>query len=307
MEPNRRHFLGTLAGLSLSPSLLAAAGLPKPKRLPISCNTYNWVTFYQRQGKVWGQDLDACIADFAQSGISAIEPSFGSSSDVVNLAPILKKYQILMPSAYVNSSLHKVDEARQSIESVLAIASEAQKLLELQIIVTNPNPVRWGSPEVKSDAELLEQSKNLEKLGAALRTRGITLAYHTHDTELLAGAREFHHVLLNTSPKNVAFCFDTHWVYRGSQNSQVAVFDMLKLYGSRVVELHLRQSVNGIWSETFGDGDIDYRRFDRELKARKLSPHLVIEQCVESKTPATMNAVEAHQKDLAVVREIFGR
>jgi len=307
MKPNRRHFLGTLAGLSLSPLLLASDGLPKPKRLPISCNTYNWVTFYQRQGKVWGQDWDACIADFAQSGIPAIEPSFGSPIEVVNLAPILKKYNIQMPSAYVSSNLHQVDEAGKSIELVLAIAEEAKKLLDLQIIVTNPNPVRWGSPEVKSDAELLEQSKNMEKLGAALRSRGITLAYHTHDTELLAGAREFHHVLLNTSPKNVAFCFDTHWVYRGSQNSQVAVFDILKLYGSRVVELHLRQSVNGIWSETFGDGDIDYRRFARELQALKLFPHLVIEQCVESQTPATMNAVEAHQKDLAMIKEIFGR
>ena len=103
----------------------------------------------------------------------------------------------------------------------------------------------------------------------------------------------------------MSFCFDVHWVYRGSQNSQLAVFDVLKLYGKRVVELHIRQSVNGVWSETFGDGDIDYRRFAAELKKLKLQPHLVIEQCVEDKSPHTMDAVKAHVKDLAAIRDVF--
>ena len=45
-------------------------------------------------------------------------------------------------------------------------------------------------------------------------------------------------------------CLDTHWIYRGAGNSNVALFDILKLYGDRVVSLHLRQSVGGVWSET---------------------------------------------------------
>lgn len=65
----------------------------------------------------------------------------------------------------------------------------------------------------------------MEKLGIALRER-ITLAYHTHAPEFLAGAEEFHHVMLNTSPENVSFCFDVHWVFRGSVDSNVAVFDV---------------------------------------------------------------------------------
>jgi inosose dehydratase len=103
----------------------------------------------------------------------------------------------------------------------------------------------------------------------------------------------------------MSFCFDVHWIYRGSQNSQNAVFDVLKLYGKRVVELHLRQSVNGVWSETFGDGDIDYRRFAAELKKLNLRPNLVIEQCVEDKSPNTLDALQAHIKDLAAVKDVF--
>ena len=48
------------------------------------------------------------------------------------------------------------------------------------------------------------------------------------------------------------------------------------------------------------------RRFAGELKKLKLQPHLVIEQCVEDKSPHTMDAVQAHVVDLAKVKEVFG-
>jgi inosose dehydratase len=309
MQPNRRNFLGQLAAVAATSALVGANPPSRAKLLPISSNTYNWGTFYGRQAKNWGEDWDACLTDYAKSGLTAIEPGFGNAADVAKLAPFLKKHGLAMPSAYVNSSLHQAAEAEQSIATVLAMAEEAKRQLGTQIIVTNPNPLRWGSlTEIKSDNDLAEQAKNLERLGGELRARGLTLAYHTHDVELAAGAREFHHMMLNTSPKNVSFCLDAHWVYRGSQNSALAVYDVLKLYGHRVVELHLRQSAGGTWTEAFtATGDIDYQRVANELKAKKIVPHLVIEQAVEAKSPNTMNGVEAHQKGLAVVRQLFGR
>jgi inosose dehydratase len=305
MTPNRRNFLQSIAAVSATSLLSSYKGKDlKPFNFPISCNAYNWTTFYRRKDKKWGEDLDKNLAELAQTGIKAYEPGLESAEDVKRLAPFLRKYSISMPSVYVNSVLHKADEAEKSIATVLSIADEVVKL-GTKIVVTNPSPIKWGGPEIKSDAELMVQAKSMEKLGMELRKRGLTLAYHTHDVELRAGAREFHHVLQNTTPQNVSFCFDTHWVYRGSSDSQVAVFDVLKMYGNRIVELHLRQSVNGVWSETFGAGDIDYQRFANELKAMKLRPHIVIEQCIEEKTPNTMDGVEAHVKDLAMVKEVF--
>ena len=152
---------------------------------------------------------------------------------------------------------------------------------------------------------MIRQAQNLEKLGRELKKRKIALAYHTHDVELSAGAREFHHMMQNTTREHVWFCMDVHWIYRGSLDSQVAVFDVLKMYGNRLLVLHLRQSVNGIWSETFGKGDIDYTRFARELKKMKINPHLVIEQCIETKTGGSLDGIEAHKIDLQAVRELF--
>jgi inosose dehydratase len=304
MNSNRRNFLQSVTALSLLSSFKNKE--TNTFNFPISCNAYNWTTFYRRQNKQWGQDLEVNLSELAQTGIKAYEPGLENAEDVRRLAPFLKKYGISMPSVYVNSVLHKADEAEKSIATVLSIADEVVKL-GTKIMVTNPSPIKWGGTEIKSDAELITQAQSMEKLGIALKKKGLILAYHTHDVELRAGAREFHHVLQNTTPVNVSFCFDIHWVYRGSSDSQVAVFDVLKMYGNRVVELHIRQSVNGIWSETFGAGDIDYQRFAQELQRLKIRPHLVIEQCIEAQTPNTMDGVAAHIKDLAMVKTIFKR
>jgi inosose dehydratase len=304
MKTTRRDFLKTTAAVSALPFFTPEWSGPAVAPFPIASNSYNWFTFYRRSGKVWGQDWDACMAAYSQTGLQAYEGSFTSVEELNKLAPYLKKYAIQVPSLYVNSILHTTEDSEKSIQTVLAIAAAA-KTLGTKIIVTNPSPIRWGGEELKSDEQLRNQASNLEKMGSALRKTGMSLAYHIHDNELKAGAREFHHMMLNTSPERLAFCFDIHWVYRGTQNSEVAVFDVLKLYGKRVIELHIRQSVNGIWSETFGEGDIDYKRLVSEMKKIGIKPHLVIEQCIEEKSPNTLTAEEAHIKDLAAVKEVF--
>jgi inosose dehydratase len=301
---NRRQFLNSVAGFTALTALTTQNNKAKGFKFPISCNAYNWTTFYKRQKKTWGENLDACIAEFAKTGIKAYEPGLNTAKEAADLIFVLKKYNIAMPSIYVNSVMHKAEEVEKSIQNVLAIADEA-KTYGTKIVVTNPSPIKWNSEELKSDEQLQIQAAAMERLGAALKQKGMILAYHTHAPEFLAGAREFHHVMLNTSPQHVSFCFDVHWVFRGSSNSKVAVFDVLKLYAKRIVELHVRQSVDGVWSETFGDGDIDYPRLVRELKAMKVYPHIVIEQCIEDKTPNTMTGLEAHIKDIALFEKTF--
>ncbi len=109
------------------------------------------------------------------------------------------------------------------------------------------------------------------------------------------GGREFHHMLTATDPELLSLCLDSHWIFRGCGDSQVAVFDAVQHYHERIVELHLRQSVGGIWSEVFSMvGDVDYPRLFDQLADWSISPHLVLEQAVETGSPDTMSAVQAH-------------
>ena len=286
---NRRQFL--------QQSTVATAAAPLLPRIVqddvhVSCNLYTWYSYYTREGQNFYADLDAGLAQVAASGVDGIEPSFTSVEQVKDIAPLMDKHGLEMRSIYVNSKLHERDEAQASIDAVLAIAEQCVPL-GAKIVVTNPSPIAWGSGKNKTDQQLLDQGVALNTLGAALRDMGLTLAYHTHDPEFRAGAREFHHMLLNTDPQNVSFCLDVHWVYRGALDSNVALYDVITLYGDRITELHIRQSQDGIWTETFGEGDIDYTRLVRVLTARGLSPLLVLEQAVEDGTPHTMGVLEA--------------
>ncbi len=307
-ESNRRAFLGRV-GLMAAGTLAAGAtaqkaAARKPNKLHLATNQYPWFTFYRREGRDWNQSADTALGEVAQAGLNGFEPLVTSTEQLDQLIPLLAKHGLEMRSLYVNSVLHEPNAVEKSIETVLAIADRAKKA-GTRIIVTNPSPIRWGGPENKSDRQLVIQAQSLDRLGALLRERGLVLSYHNHDIELRNAAREFHHMMLATGPENVSLCLDAHWIYRGSGNSSVALFDVVQLYGKRITELHLRQSIDGVWTETLCDGDIDYRRLVDQLAALGIKPHLVVEQAVEKDSPNTLRAMEAHRRSCQYARKVF--
>jgi inosose dehydratase len=305
---SRRDFLkgiGSLGSIILTgkPQLMSPLN-KESNQLDIACNSYTWQVFYRRENRNFYQELDVGLAEVAASGINGFEPGITSVDEIDHLEPLLKKHHLEMRSIYVNSTLHEVDKADTSISTVISIAKRAFDL-KTRIIVTNPSPIKWGGPENKTDDQLKIQADALNLLGTNLKEIGMTLAYHNHDIEFRNGAREFHHMMLGTDPELVKLCLDAHWIYRGSGNSNVALFDIVKLYGTRTVELHLRQSKNFIWTETFGKGDVNYLRLIEYLRQKKIKPHLVLEQAVEKGSDNMFSPFEAHQVSIKNVRRIF--
>ncbi len=304
----RRMFLGDVIGATgaavLSPVLARSATAAQNATLHVACNAYSWSVFYQRQGRNFDQSLDEGLAEVAASGLNGFEPSFADVAQVERLAPLLKKHGLEMRSFYVNSLLHEADRADESIRQILTVAPRAKEA-GARIVVTNPNPLAWGGAQDKNDEQLKVQAAALNRLGAELKKLGLTLAYHNHDMELRQAAREFHHMMLGTDPANVTLCLDAHWVYRGAGNSQVALFDVVKLYGKRISELHLRQSQGGVWTEAFGPGDIDYRALAEMLRQASVRPHVVLEQAIETGSPNAMTPLEAFKESTQATRRLF--
>ena len=290
----RRTTLALLGGfVGMRGGLQAVADDEKPH---IATNTYPWSTFARRANEEWKPKSEELLADIASTGLSGWEPIVPSVNFLDGLEKSLAAHKLEMRSLYVNSVLHDPEKVDESISSILDIADVASAL-GTTIIVTNPSPIKWGSDLHKTDEQLRFQANSLDRLGSELRNRGIALAYHNHNIELKYGAREFRHMLTATDPENVKFCLDSHWVFRGCGNSEVAVFDALSLYHDRIVELHLRQSTDGVWNEVFSlEGDIDYARLLRFLDDKGIRPHLVLEQAVEKGSSESMSVVEAHRK-----------
>jgi len=262
-------------------------------------------------GAVRGRDkekasipFDDELGELAASGINGLEPGLSSADQVAPLFAQLKRHGMEMRSIYTGSVLDDRANVGKEVERIVALARSAKEV-GTKIIVTNPSPLR--NREGKSDEQLKTQAAALDKLGRELADMGITLACHNHDVEMQHAAREFHHMMLGTDPHALSLCLDVHWVYRGAGHSQVALFDIVKLYGRRIAELHLRQSTGNVWSEVFGDGDIDYRRLVQKLLELGVRPQLVLEQGPEATTPQTMGTAAVHKRSVRYVREVFAR
>ncbi len=305
---SRRRFVKDLAtaggAIIMGAKVVGAAQRKRAGKLHLACNQYPWTVFYQRDNRNFNNELDKGLSELAASGMDGYEPLANNPQELDRLGQLLKKHGLQMRSLYVNSVLHERKKADESIESVLAIAEKAKRL-GTKIIVTNPSPIRWGGPQNKDDGQLKMQATALEKLGRQLKAMELTLSYHNHDIELRNAAREFHHMMLGTDPAYVTLCLDAHWIYRGAGNSQVALFDVLKLYGPRITELHLRQSKDNIWTEIFADGDIDYPALARYMLNIGVKPHIVLEQAVESGSPKTMSTLEAFKQSSKYTRRVF--
>ena len=305
---SRRRFVKDLAmaggAIVMGAQTVGTAQRKRAGKLHLACNQYPWTVFYQRDNRNFNNELDKGLSEVAASGMDGYEPLANNPQEIDRLGPLLKKHGLEMRSLYVNSVLHERIKADESIEAVLAIAEKAKRL-GTKIIVTNPSPIRWGGPQNKDDAQLKVQATALEKLGRQLKAMGLILSYHNHDIELRNAAREFHHMMLGTDPAYVTLCLDAHWIYRGAGNSSVALFDVLKLYGPRITELHLRQSKDNIWTETFTDGDIDYPALAKYLLDIGVKPHIVLEQAVETGSPKTMSTIEAFRRSNKYTRRVF--
>ena len=270
----------------------------------VGTQSYTWYQAYQEaQGKKLAEHWDEVLAQVAQSGCQAFEittDAIATPALAETMGRLLAKHGLSMPSVYAGSRLHDAGwEA--SVNEVIAGARLAKRL-GAKVLVTNPQPL----PQDKTDAELRIQAKALDALGRELRGLGLRLAFHNHSVEMRASAREFHHMMLGTDPAHVGLCLDTHWIYRGAGNSQVALDDIVQLYGARIASLHLRQSRDGVWTQTLCDGDIDYRPLVASLHSLHFDGPLIMEQAVEQGTPTGLPPVERERLSREWVRTVFG-
>lgn len=304
---NRREFLadaGIVAAAALCSGAAVRAAAAPEAGLHVAINQWSVGAIRRRDKQNASLAFDDELAELAAAGVNGLEPGLGSADQVDALASQLAKHNLQLRSIYTGSSLADRDGVDKELERIIALAKRA-KQAGTTMIVTNPSPI--PNRQGKSDEQLRGQAAALNRLGHELAGLGITLAYHNHDVELQYAAREFHHMMLGTDPDALALCLDAHWVYRGAGHSQVALFDVLQLYGPRVAALHLRQSVGNVWSEAFGDGDIDYRTLAGKLRQAGVSPLVVLEQGPEGETPQTLEVAEVHRRSVRYAREVFAQ
>jgi inosose dehydratase len=181
----------------------------------------------------------------------------------------------------------------------VALAEET-KASGVRGIVTNPSPK--PNQGRKTDEELALQSRLLNNLGEELRKLGVRLMVHHHTPELVENAREWRHQLAHTDPKLVGCCVDVHWAHRGGQEPMA----FLRVVGSRLESVHLRNSKDGVWMEDFSDGDLDYREVAAYLRSLNYRGILVVELAYEQGTRVMRTLEENLRRSRIYTERVFG-
>ncbi len=297
---DRRQFvLGTAASLvgavCAGTSTLegaAAKGL-------VGSQLYGWGQYYSREGRKYWEHLNEILSALRDAGYHYAEGTLELQKPDENLrfAEQLKSRGLRPVSLYSGGRLHEDGSAQKAVE-LLVLAAAVAKQAGFSIINCNPDPIG----REKSNAELHRQAESLGMIGRELGKMGMKLGVHNHTPEMVSQAREFHYNLRQTPAREVGFCYDVHWVFRGGLQPG----PVLKEYGGRIVSWHLRQSRDGAWWEDLDEGDVDYKAIARVVQNKRLTPYYTVELAIEEGTKITRGVVQNHKRSRDFVRNVFG-
>jgi len=303
----RREALSGIAKLSgaaffSQQLLLAAENTSAAHYAPkVSVEIYIWIQHLETEKKILAEGVEEVLASFHGAGYRRVElnQDFFQPALRDKTLKLLAKYNLAPETVYAGTTLHEAGAAEKSVRGVLELG-RLLKAHGTRVIVTNPSPKPGQA--LKTEEELDTQAKYVDQLAAGLEQQGIKLALHHHTPELAEHAREWHHLLEYTNPRQVYCCVDVHWAYRGGQD----VMSFIRETGDRLIELHLRNSHQGVWAEDFGPGDIDYQEVADYLRGISFNGYLVVELAYEKGTQITRSLDEDLRLSRLYTDKIFG-
>jgi inosose dehydratase len=293
MNLTRREALSTLA---------ATAALPGAAYNPtLTVQIYVFTQQFAARKQTLAEGMAEAFPAIRRAGYHRVElvDSFFSPELREKTISLLQQHGLECPVAYSGAVVHEAARAEKEIARVLELASVAKTAGARAI---NVNPGVKPNQELKTDAELALQAQSLNRLGAALRQRGMRLMTHHHTPELKAHGREWRYQLKHTDPKLVYTCVDTDWALRSGEDP----IGMLRESGPRLLSLHLRTGHNGVWAEALEDGDPDYHAIANYLKQSGFSGYLVVELAYEKATRVTRPLEENIRLSREYAERVFG-
>ncbi|MHC4796511.1 MAG: sugar phosphate isomerase/epimerase family protein, partial [Planctomycetota bacterium] len=247
------------------------------------------------------EDLDGILSEVKSGGARAVEGFldwFDSEERADRSKKLLAKHNLALAGLYTGGVFDDKKVTRETIEKILTDAGRVKDLAPLFIDV-NPRPLpKQGQ---KTDEQLATQVLMLNELGMKLAKMNMQLVIHQHAPEILHNGREHRYNVEHVDGKYVGFCLDTHWVYRGGEDPLTFVREA----GSKLQALHLRNSINGVWGETLGPGDVDYVPIAEHLRKSNYKGWLILELAHEKEIMFTRSLTENVREGLKYLESLF--
>ncbi|MHC4240893.1 MAG: sugar phosphate isomerase/epimerase family protein [Planctomycetota bacterium] len=158
-----------------------------------------------------------------------------------------------------------------------------------------------AAPQKKTVQQLDIQADLLRKIMAIAEKHHVTVNLHNHTYEVVDDLHDLKGTLSRIP--DVKLGPDLNWLVRGG----VDPVWFIRKYGEQIVFLHLRdQYKDGRWSESLGEGNMDYAAIGKALRDIKFSGIAVIELAHENKFEITRPLRESWKISRQYVRQVLG-
>lgn len=174
--------------------------------------------------------LEQQFAMAHDAGFKAVEIVSDQGVGAKEMKALLKKYQLQVTSDHVQ---------------LADLEADADKIVTFNKAINNRTlVVPWLEANERPDSAAGWQqfAQRLDKLGAALKKQGMTLAYHNHNFEMKKydGKTALEIILDSSSPQNLQVELDVAWVSRGGQDP----VRFLQKYPGRIFAIHAKDNAS---------------------------------------------------------------
>lgn len=227
-----------------------------------------------------GEDLLGTIEKVAEMGYDAAQFAGFGDHTAEEVKAKMDEVGIKAAGAHV-----QLEELENNLEATLKFHETIDN--DLIIVPFLAEERRTTKEDYEKIAEILEE------IGAKLRTKGFTLAYHNHDFEFdqFDGQTGFEIIFGKTDPNHVKMELDCYWVAYAGYDP----IDVIEKHDDRVVSLHIkdkRSEGDGYVSTELGTGTLPLASYVEKGKAVS-AKWFVVEQEFFTKDPLDSAAENA--------------
>lgn len=247
--------------------------------------------------------LPQIFADMSYAGMDGVElmhTALRPDTAVARIAELSRQHSLpVIGSSFDGAMWNRQQHAKVMADAELIVprlASLGGRTLGISV-----GPIEWGSKKRKTSEQLDAQAELLRQIMAICARHGIVPNLHNHTYEVEDGMHDLKGSLARLP--GIKLGPDLNWLVRGGVDP--AAF--LRQYGSQIVFLHLRdQKKDGRWSESLGEGDMDYTAVGAALQEIHFQGDAIIELAHEQDFKPTRPLRESLKISRNFVRKTLG-
>lgn len=240
--------------------------------------------------------------DARKAGFSSVEVflrDFSTDDSAEAVSAAFHKADVGLLGASYNAKLWDPKERDKILSEITTWGRRLKEAGgELIGLSTLPQPEgEKGAKEYDIQAEILTEAAQ------AITECGLFLAYHTYAPDGFNNAREIQELADRLDSDVFRLGPDLCWLYRGGADPAAFV----RSYGELIDFLHVRDEADEVWSETIGEGAIDWEDVGQALREINFSGWVCVELADTDGVTYTRSLMERHRVSREYLESVWKR